>query len=76
MPEPYRAGVPALMSLLDSSSDELAGAGAAALGALGDTSLLPSLFGRALFASGQIDQLIVKGNSDVRGNRAHLPGVW
>ncbi len=45
-----RVGVPALMALLDSSSDELARAAAVALGALGDASLLPALFERALLA--------------------------
>ncbi len=45
-----RVGVPALMALLDSSNDELARAAAVALGALGDASLLPALFERALLA--------------------------
>ena len=47
-----RAGVPALMRLLDSSSDDLALAAALALGGLGDASLLPVLFERTLLGRG------------------------
>ena len=43
-----RSGVPTLLALLDSDSDELARAAAVALGALGDPGLLPALFERAL----------------------------
>jgi tetratricopeptide (TPR) repeat protein/HEAT repeat protein len=79
-----RAGVPALMSLLDSASDELAGAGAAALGVLGDTSLLPSLFGRALLdpnaitgaetpALAAIDRLI--GNAPIEDEAKAIDGT-
>ena len=79
-----RAGVPALMSLLDSSSDELARAGAAALGALGDTSLLPSLFERALLdptaitgaetpALAAIDRLI--GNAPIEDEAKAIDGT-
>ncbi len=46
-----RAGVPALMTLLDSPCDELARAAAIALGAVGDPSLLPALFERTLLGA-------------------------
>jgi tetratricopeptide (TPR) repeat protein/HEAT repeat protein len=46
-----RSATPALLALLDSGNDELARAAGAALGALGDTDVLPALFERALFGS-------------------------
>ena len=79
-----RAGVPALMALLDSSSDELARAAAVGLGALGDPSLLPSLFERVLLsptmrngdqtpALAAIDRLI--GNAPIEDEAKSIDGT-